>query len=84
MYSELDLYFKEQIDTDDHFKVMHDENWFVDSFIDESDISYAKEFDKEEMLNDPYYDDSEDAYLSDFSDEELEDMTDDDYLFDIV
>ena len=78
MNSELDQYFKEQIDEKDAFDVMVDENAFLDSLIAKRDIIDAIENgdDDDEIMDD------EDIALSTLSDDELDDLADDndDYI----
>ena len=74
MNSELDQYFKEQIDEKDAFDVMVDENAFLDSLIAKRDIIDAIENgdDDDEIMDD------EDIALSTLSDDDLDDLADDD------
>lgn len=78
MNSELDQYFKEQIDEKDAFDVMVDENAFLDSLIAKRDIIDAIENgdDDDEIMDD------EDIALSTLSDDDLDDLADDndDYI----
>lgn len=78
MNSELDQYFKEQIDEKDAFDVMVDENAFLDSLIAKRDIIDAIENgdDDDEIMDD------EDIVLSTLSDDDLDDLADDndDYI----
>lgn len=82
MNSQLDQYFKEQIDEKDAFDVMVDENAFLDSLIAKRDIIDAIENgeDDDEIM------DSEDIALSALSDKDLDDLAEDDndYITDIV
>lgn len=73
MNSELDQYFKEQIDEKDAFDVMVDENAFLDSLIAKRDIIDAIENgdDDDEIMDD------EDIALSTLSDDDLDDLADD-------
>ena len=78
MNSELDQYFKEQIDEKDAFDVMVDENAFLDSLIAKRDIIDAIENgdDDDEIMDDEY------IALSTLSDDDLDDLADDndDYI----
>ena len=78
MNSELDQYFKEQIDKKDAFDVMVDENAFLDSLIAKRDIIDAIENgdDDDEIMDD------EAIALSTLSDDDLDDLADDndDYI----
>ena len=78
MNSELDQYFKEQIDEKDAFDIMVDENAFLDSLIAKRDIIDAIENgdDDDEIMDD------EDIALSTLSDDDLDDLADDndDYI----
>ena len=78
MNSELDQYFKEQIDEKDAFDVMVDENAFLDSLIAKRDIIDAIQNgdDDDEIMDD------EDIALSTLSDDDLDDLADDndDYI----
>ena len=78
MNSELDQYFKEQIDEKDAFDVMVDENAFLDYLIAKRDIIDAIENgdDDDEIMDD------EDIALSTLSDDDLDDLADDndDYI----
>ena len=78
MNSDLDQYFKEQIDEKDAFDVMVDENAFLDSLIAKRDIIDAIENgdDDDEIMDD------EDIVLSTLSDDDLDDLADDndDYI----
>ena len=78
MNSELDQYFKEQIDEKDAFDVIVDENAFLDSLIAKRDIIDAIENgdDDDEIMDD------EDIALSTLSDDDLDDLADDndDYI----
>lgn len=78
MNSELDQYFKEQIDEKDAFDVMVDENAFLDSLIAKRDIIDAIE----NGDNDDEIMDDEDIALSTLSDDDLDDLADDndDYI----
>ena len=78
MYSELDKFFKEQIDEKDAFDVMVDENAFLDSLIAKRDIIDAVEDgdDDDEIMDD------DEITLSTLSDNDLDDLADDndDYI----
>lgn len=82
MNSELDQYFKEQIDEKDEFDVMVDENAFLDSLIAKRDIIDAIENgdDDDEIMDD------EDIALSTLSDDDLDDLADDndDYIDSVI
>jgi hypothetical protein len=82
MNSELDQYFKEQIDEKDAFDVMVDENAFLDSLIAKRDIIDAIENgdDDDEIMDD------EDIALSTLSDDDLDDLADDndDYIDSVI
>lgn len=78
MNSELDKFFKEQIDEKDAFDVMVDENAFLDSLIAKRDIIDAVENgdDDDEIMDD------DEVTLSTLSDNDLDDLADDndDYI----
>lgn len=78
MNSELDNFFKEQIDEKDAFDVMVDENAFLDSLIAKRDIIDAVEDgdDDDEIMDD------DEITLSTLSDNDLDDLADDndDYI----
>ena len=78
MNSELDNFFKEQIDEKDAFDVMVDENAFLDSLIVKRDIIDAIEDgdDDDEIMDD------DDVALSSLSDDDLDNLADDndDYI----
>lgn len=78
MNSELDNFFKEQIDEKDAFDVMVDENAFLDSLIAKRDIIDAVENgdDDDEIMDD------DEVTLSTLSDNDLDDLADDndDYI----
>lgn len=73
MNSELDNFFKEQIDEKDAFDVMVDENAFLDSLIAKRDIIDAIEDgdDDDEIMDD------DEIALSTLSDNDLDDLADD-------
>lgn len=77
MNSELDQYFKEQIDAKDSFDVMVDENAFLNSLITKRDIVDAIENDDDD---DEIMDDDEIA-LSTLSDEDLDELVGDEEDF---
>lgn len=73
MNSELDQYFKEQIDEKDSFDVMVDENAFLNSLITKRDIVDAIENgdDDDEIMDD------DEIALSTLSDEDLDELVGD-------
>lgn len=77
MNSELDQYFKEQIDEKDSFDVMVDENAFLNSLITKRDIVDAIENgdDDDEIMDD------DEIALSTLSDEDLDELVGDEEDF---
>lgn len=77
MNSELDQYFKEQIDEKDSFDVMIDENAFLNSLITKRDIVDAIENgdDDDEIMDD------DEIALSTLSDEDLDELVGDEEDF---
>ena len=77
MNSELDQYFKEQIDEKDSFDVMVDENAFLSSLITKRDIVDAIENgdDDDEIMDD------DEIALSTLSDEDLDELVGDEEDF---
>ncbi len=77
MNSELDQYFKEQIDANDSFDVMVDENAFLNSLITKRDIVDAIENgdDDDEIMDD------DEIALSTLSDEDLDELVGDEEDF---
>ena len=71
--NELDNYFKEQIDNEDAFNVMIDENGFLDTMIAKRDIIDAIDAD---MASDDIVDD-EGIFLATMSRDDLDDLVDD-------
>lgn len=71
--NELDNYFKEQIDNEDAFNVMIDENGFLDTMIAKRDIIDAIDAD---MASDDIVDD-EGIFLATMSSDDLDDLVDD-------
>lgn len=71
--NELDNYFKEQIDYEDAFNVMIDENGFLDTMIAKRDIIDAIDAD---MASDDIMDD-ESIFLATMSSDDLDDLVDD-------
>lgn len=71
--NELDNYFKEQIDNEDAFNVMIDENGFLDTMIAKRDIIDAIDAD---MASDDIVDD-EGIFLATMSNDDLDDLVDD-------
>ena len=71
--NELDNYFKEQIDNEDAFNVMIDENGFLDTMIAKRDIIDAIDAD---MVSDDIVDD-EGIFLATMSSDDLDDLVDD-------